>query len=417
MKFTINTTEFKKVMQLVKTVAESSVATKVEAKAICLLRAFPKESKMRLDFSLKGSFLSYQFDNVDISDVTEGTATGEFRRSVDLGVLAALKFSGKTVSISLGKNREGNTIAFSSGKMSGKLVVSHADIEREVEASRPADASVELKYQFSSSMFQKALSGHNYGSHSDSDLAVKRVVRIYKDGTNLLFVSKDKHTAARIAKEYDIPSKEPIDFFILPKPLQAILNAASSESPNFYFGANKEMWRLSCGKIDVWFPNVLMQTAVDLEKLRGQVDSLPSFSLKIPVATLDDVLVELAPFTAGDTLLAKEDMPIVHLTVTKDRTYFSINTSKAKDVCIDLDDVEFTNTMEEAPLDDLMLNFKYLEECTKSLTKNGSSDTITLRWWPFQNLESPTKGKTVTVNMGSDYYWITRIRPMEGKSV
>ena len=160
-----------------------------------------------------------------------------------------------------------------------------------------------------------------------------------------------------------------------------------------------------------------MQTAVDLEKLRGQVDSLPSFSLKIPVATLDDVLVELAPFTAGDTLLAKEDMPIVHLTVTKDRTYFSINTSKAKDVCIDLDDVEFTNTMEEAPLDDLMLNFKYLEECTKSLTKNGSSDTITLRWWPFQNLESPTKGKTVTVNMGSDYYWITRIRPMEGKSV
>jgi len=419
MKFTINTAEFKRVMQLVKTVAESSVSVKSDVHSICLLRAFPKESKLRLDFSLKGSFLSYQFEDIEIADVeTDGE---EFRRSVDLGVLSSLKFSGKTVSISLGKNKEGNTIAFSSGKMTGKLVVSHPDIEREVEASRPKDNSVELKHMFSSSMFLKALSGHNYGSHHNSAEAAKRPVRIYRNDEvakdTLLFVSKDKLTAARIAKSYDVPTKHPIDFYILPKPLQAILNSASVESPTFYLGTSKDCWRLSCGQIDVWYPNIIQLASVNLEELREKVENLPSYALKIPVKELDDALEELSPFTDKSALFSKEDMPIVNLTTEKARTYFSINTTKAKDVLVELEGAEFTNKIGVAPNDDLMLNFKSLSECVEALTKNDTGEHLTIRWWPYQDPSSPTKGKTVCISMDDNYYWISRVLPTGNKVV
>jgi len=52
MKFTIKTKEFKNVMNLVKTVADSSASARITAHSICLLRALPEEKQLKLEFSL-----------------------------------------------------------------------------------------------------------------------------------------------------------------------------------------------------------------------------------------------------------------------------------------------------------------------------------------------------------------------------
>lgn len=434
MKFTINTKEFKNVMHLVKTVAESSANARITAHSICLLRAFPAEKQLKLDFSLAGSFLTYTFDDVVLSGDAE---EGEFRRSVDLSSLASLKFSGSTVSITLGKSKDGNTLEFNSGKLKGKLILSHPDIEKEVDSARPDINSIELNQQFAVSDFLSALSAHSYGSHHNAQEAMKRPVRVYnkkgaEDGSvpdQILFVSKDKLTAASFVKPLTTPFKEEFSYYVLPKPLQAILNALSQDrSPVFHFGISKDSWRISHGQIDVWFPNIVPEVNFDLEELVTVVNSFPAFSLSVTPECLQNALSEIAPFTTSAHLFTKDDMPIIRLTVENGVGLFTLNTSKAKDVVIEMDEVEFKHdNLVYDPTDILNLNFKYLSECVAALADTVEKGTvvkdkekvtkekepIVLMWWSFLDTTAPTKGKTLCLKRGNNYYWIARVRDQQ----
>jgi len=437
MKFTINTKEFKNVMNLVKTVADSSANARITAHSICLLRAFPGEKLLKLDFSLNGSFLTYTFDDV-VLDSDANESTGEFRRSVDLSSLASLKFSGNTVSITLGKSKDGNTLEFTSGKLKGKLILSHADIEKEVDSARPEVDSIELNQQFAVSDFLAALSAHNYGTHQNAQEASKRPVRIYnkkgsEDGSipdQILFVSKDKIAAASFVKAMTTPFKDEFNYYILPRPLQAVLNALSQDtSPVFHFGISKDFWRINHGQIDVWFPNIVQEVNFDLEELVTVVNSFPSFSLTVSPECLQRALSEIAPFTSSAHLFTKDDMPIIRLAVENDMGFFSINTSKAKDVVIEMEDVDFKyDKLVYDPTDMLNLNFKYLSECVASLAdveEKGSAavkdkektpkekEPIVLMWWPYKDVTAPTKGKTLCLKRGNNYYWISRVRDQQ----
>jgi hypothetical protein len=435
MKFVINSKEFKNVMTLVKTVAESSANARITAHSICLLRACPNDKQLRLDFSLNGSFLTYTFEDVKIEgeDLGEGE---EFRRSVDLGSLASLKLSGSTISITIGKSKEGNTLEFKSGNLKGKLILSHSDIEKEVDSARPDPNSIELNQQFSVSDFLSALSAHNYGTHHNAAEASKRPVRIYnkkgvEEGTDqIMFVSKDKIAAASFVKPLTTPFKDEFNYYILPKPLQAVLNAlAQDSSPVFHFGIAKDFWRLNHGQIDIWFPNIVQEVNFDLEELVTIVNSYPSFLLKTTSECLQKALAEIAPFTSSANLFTKEDMPIIRLTVEEGVGIFTLNTSKAKDVMIEIENIEFNcDNLTYDPADMLNLNFKYLSECVSALAnveEKGSpvvkdkekvakdKEPICLQWWPYKDTTAPTKGKALCLKRGNNYYWISRVRDQQ----
>jgi len=430
MKFTIDTKEFKNVMNLVKTVADSSANARITAHSVCLLRAVPQEKKLKLDFSLNGSFLTYVFEDVQIDDADDSVE--EFRRSVDLGSLASLKFSGKTVSITLGRSREGNTLEFSSGRLKGKLILSHADIEKDVESARPKEDSVELHHTFSIGDFLSALSAHNYGVHQNAQEASKRPVRLYNkqgDGTvpdQLLFVSKDKIAAAHFTKAMTSPYKDVFSYYVLPKPLQAVLHALSANvSPTFNFGIAKDYWRVNHGHIDVWFPNIVQEAHVDLEKLVADVGTYPSFSLTISTECMQKALAEIAPFTSSAHFFAKDDMPVVRLSVENGAAFFTLNTSKVKDVVVELEDVEFVvDKLVYDPTDILLFNFKYLSECVLALAgkedkdkdKESTPTPLVLKWWPYRDTDAPTKGKALCLSRGYNYYWVSRVREQQ-KSV
>ena len=439
MKFTINTKEFKNVMQLVKTVADSSANAQITAHSICLLRAFPVEKQLKLEFCLNGSFLSYLFEDVKL-DTTDEKDVGEITRSVDLGSLSSLKFSGASVNIILGKSREGNTLEFQSGRLKGKLILSHSDIEKEVESGRPPAESVELDHTFSIGDFLSALSAHNYGAHHNAQEAGKRPVRIHNkkyeetDEANILFVSKDRIAAASFSKPMTTPYKDEFSYYLLPKPFQAVLNALSHDvSPVFNFGISKDFWRLHHGQIDVWFPNIINKVNFEMEDLKNLVDSSPCFTLTAPVDKLRSALSDLEPFTSDAHLFSKNDMPIIKLSVNKEEAgFFSLNTSKAKDVIVEIEDSEFVvNNLTYDPEESLNLNFKYLSECVAALegkaktkakgkTKKKKEDEdvseedkgrcITVVWWPYQDKNSPTKGKAVCLKCDGNYYWLSRVR-------
>jgi hypothetical protein len=429
MKFTVNTKEFKNVMSLVKTVADSSANARVTAHSICLLRALPEEKVLKLDFSLNGSFLTYTFEDV-IIDSSGDAGEEEFRRSVDLGSLASLKFSGPKVSITLGKNKDGNTLEFQSSKLKGKLLLSHADIEKEVDSNRPDSNSIELNQQFSVSDFLAALSAHNYGAHHNAQEAAKRPVRIYnrkgaEDGSTpdqIFFVSKDKIAAATFSKPMTTPFKEEFSYYIFPKPMQAVLHSlAQNTSPVFHFGISKEYWRISHGQIDVWYPNIVPDVNFDLEELVNVVNTFPSFSLSVAPENLKAALTEIEPFTSSTHLFTKEDMPIIRLTIENGVGMFSINTSKAKDVEIEIEEAEFTHDkIAYDPTDMLNINFKYLSECVdalcseeKSKEKDKNKEPVLLKWWAFTDVTAPTKGKTLCLKRGNNYYWVARVRDQQ----
>jgi hypothetical protein len=435
MKFVINSKEFKNVMNLVKTVADSSANARITAHSICLLRALPGEKLLKLDFSLNGSFLTYTFEDVTLEG-DEGME-GEFRRSVDLGSLASLKLSGSTIIITLGKNKEGNTLEFSSGKLKGKLILSHADIEKEVDSARPDSNAIELNQQFSVSDFLSALSAHNYGIHQNAAEASRRPVRIYNKKSEdpshpdqIFFVSKDKIAAASFVKNMTTPFKEEFNYYVLPKPFQAVLNALPQDSsPVFHFGIAKDFWRLSHGQIDVWMPNIVQEVNFDLEELVTVVGTYPCFSLKAAPEYLQKALAEIAPFTSSSQLFTKDDMPIIRLTVENGVGFFTLNTSKAKDVNIEIEDIEFKATdLFYDPSDMLNLNFKYLSECVSSLAnteEKGSpvvkdkekvikdKEPIYLLWWPYKDITAPTKGKALCLKRGNNYYFISRVRDQQ----
>jgi len=435
MKFTINTKEFKNVMQLVKTVADNSANARITAHSICLLRALPAQKQLKLEFSLNGSFLTYVFEDVALT-LDKDAPDGEIKRSVDLGSLSSLKFSGASVDITLGNSKEGNTLEFNSGRIKGRLILSHADIEKEVESSRPPQDSVSLDQTFPITDFLSALSAHNYGVHHNAQEASKRPVRIYsiKDEDDsegrILFVSKDKIACARFAKSMTTPYKD-FSYYVLPKPLQAVLNALNSDtSPVFHFGISKDFWRISHGQIDVHFPNIIPQVNFDLEDLKNLCCTSPCFTLSAPVDKFRNALSEIEPFTSDGHLFSKDDMPIISLKIKDNTGYFFINTSKAKDVVVELDDAVFeAKDLIYDPSDILNFNFKYLSECVSSLEgkikdkKKKSKDKnldnvpadqgrgpIVLKWWPYQDTTSPTKGKALCLTSEDNYYWISRVR-------
>jgi hypothetical protein len=424
MKFTINTKEFKSVMSLVQTLADKSATACVVAHKVCLLRAFPAEKKLLLEFCLNGSFLSYTFEDVKLEVANESVEATT--RSVDLGSLSSLKFSGATINITLGKSSTGNnTLGFQSGRLKGKLILSHADIEKDVEMSRPTMESVELEHTFSVRDFLAALAGHNYGFHRNAEEAKKRPVRIYSkkdevsEEANIFFVSKDRLTGAITSKPMTTPYKA-FDFYILPKPLQAILTALSQTvSPVFHFGVSKDKWRLHHGQIDVWFPNIIQQVNFELAELKNLVDRAPCFSLKAPLLAVKSAMDEITPFTSATHLIDKSEMPVVKLTMKKNTGYLSLNTSKAKDVIIEIEDSEFTTPLTYDEAEFVGVNFKYLTESISSTPtpkkkKEGDAaeetDSITIKWWPYQDQRYPTRGKSICVSYDNDYYWLSRIK-------
>jgi hypothetical protein len=434
MKFTINTKEFKNVMHLVKTVADSSANAKIVSHSVCLLRALPAEKILKLEFSLSTSFLTYTFEDVQLED--DANMEGEFRRSVDLSSLASLRFSGSTVSISLGKNKDGNTLEFASGKLKGKLLLSHQDIEKEVDSSRPDPNAVELNQQFAVSDFLAALAAHNYGIHHNAQDAARRPVRIYnkkgaEDGTpnRIFFVSKDKIAAASFVKNMTTPFKDEFNYYIFPRPLQAVLTALSQDqSPVFHFGIAKNFWRIHHGNIDVWFPNIVPESNFDLEEMVVVTNSFPSFSLTVSLDVLQTALADIAPFTTSKQLFNDNDMPVIRLAVENGVGIFTINTSKAKDVVIEMEEIEFTtDSLTYDPTDMLNINFKYLSECVAALgiEEKGSSvirdkekvtkekEPIVLKWWSYKDVTAPTKGKTLCLKRGNNYYWIARVRDQQ----
>ncbi len=419
MKFTINTKEFKSVMSLVKTLADSAANARITAHSICLLHANATERQLKLEFSLNGSFLSYTFDDAFIE--AEKGDDEEFKRSIDLGSLASLKLSGSNLQIGLGRSSDANTLEFKSGILKGKLILSHPDLEKEIESSRPNENSVELKQQFPVSEFLQALSAHNYGVHHNAQEVAKRPVRIYSkvegDDARISFVSKDRIVASSFVRKMTTPLTDEFDYYLLPRPLQAVLNALpQTGTPVFDFGMSRDFWRLSHGHISIWFPNIVQEVNFNLDDLVASVASFPSFSLKVAPEHLQKALAEIAPFTSSSHFFTKEDMPIIRLTVVNGEGVFTLNTTKAKDVTVAVDDVEFTAQFDYDPSDVLNLNFKYLHECVTSLcnvTDKKEKEPIFLKWWPYKDVTAPTKGKALCLQRGSNYYWISRVRDQQ----
>lgn len=415
MKFTINTKEFKNVMSLVKTVADSSASAQVTAHNICLLRAFPEEKNLILEFSLGGSFLTYTFENVQISG--DDTTGGEVRRSLDLSTLSALKFSGESVSIVLGRNKEGNTLEFSSGKLKGKLLLSHPDIERIVEDTRPSE-EIELTQQFQITDFLNALSAHLYGSHHNAVAASRRIVRIYNalegEEHKVYFASKDPNIGSYFSKTMHTPFKDEFNYYVHAKPFRAIVNSLSQDISNvFHFGINPlKAWRMSHGQMSLWFPNIVQEIKPpEFSELVAKANSVSSFTLVSDAKNIKQVLSELAPFTSGG-LSAKSDTPIVRLVANNDTVQFALDTTKAKDVVMDIEDVQFDANGLDLAESQLMLNSKYLEECVDALALNGNkkiAEPLKLLWWPHNNADYPVRGKMLCLNQGSNYFWLSRV--------
>jgi len=407
-------------MSLVKTVADCSANVKVSANSICLLSVVPDTQQLKLEFSLNGSFLAYTFEDV----IVEGGSSEELKRSVDLGSLASLKFSANTLTITLGQSNEGNTLEFKSGILQGKLLLSHPDVEKVVERARPTADAIDLNQQFIVSDFLSALAAHTYGTHHNAQEAAKRPVRIYsrkagEDTNEIVFCSRDKITAASLVKTTTIPLKDDFNYYLYPKPLQAVLSSLSLDvSPVFHFGKTKDFWRVSHGQIDVWYPNIVPDVNVDLEELVTLVNTSPTFRIKTSYGSLKKALAELVPFTSSAHFFADGDMPIVHLVMDGGMGMFTLNTSKAKDVEIQLDSIEFSSSgLVYDPEDILKLNFKYLNECVgflsdkkeKTDAKESQDDAIYLMWWPYKDTNAPTKGKALCLKRGNNYYWISRL--------
>lgn len=429
MKFTIDRDEYYRVLKLVKIVADMSVKPTKEAYT-CLLRIYPKEPKFVLDFALQGAFLTYNFVNFTIE--TEEQAT-EIRRSLNLSVLYALKFSGKTITIELGENKEGNTISFSSGKLKGKLVVSHENIEKEIENRRPDPNKIELTHHFAISDFIKALSGHNYGSHSPSFDSTKRPTRIknvkIEEKDFIVFESKDRNAGARIAKVPFFPIKTPFNFYVLPAPLCTILAAIEKmDSDDFQFGISKDCWRLYHGPIDIWIPNIIHACVIDFDELYTTTQNTNCFAVLAPPKDFKSAIDELMPFLSSALLDPDEKAASIKLEVIEKEIFFTLQTNKAKDVSVKLENALFHCPMltdpedpqKSKPLEDktaLRMDLRYLHDAytaiLKNLAKDDTTSSIMIKYWPYKGSQYPTQGRAFCVTCGENHFWIARMAVKE----
>lgn len=426
MKFTIDREEYSRVLKLVKVVADMSVKPTKE-NYTCLLRLFPNEKKFILDFALQGAFLTYNFEKFTID--TDETAS-EIRRSLNLSSLYALKFSGKTITIELGESREGNTIAFSSGKLKGKLVISHENIEKEIENRRPDPNKIELTHQFSISDFIKALSGHNYGTHSPSFDNTKKPTRIKssKEKDQIIFESKDRNAGARIAKPPAFPIKDPFNFYVLPVPLCSTLAALEKmDSDEFQFGISKDCWRLYHGSIDIWIPNIVHACTIDFDELYESTKTMPCFAIIAPPKDVKSAIDELLPFITSALLDPDERAAFVKLETQEGEVFFTLQTNKAKDVSVKLENGVFhcptitdpNDSMKSIVLADatpLRLDLRYLNDAYTAIVKNIQKDDaspIEIKYWPYKGSQYPTQGRAFCVTSGNNHFWIARMAVRE----
>jgi len=427
MKFTINRDEYYRVLKLVKVVADMSVKPTKE-NYTCLLRLFPKERKFILDFALQGAFLTYNFDDFTIDSEEK---TDEIRRSLNLSTLFALKFSGETITIELGNNKEGNTVNFSSGKLKGKLLLSHEDIEKEVENRRPDPNKIELDHHFEISTFIKALSGHHYGSHSPSFDNTKRPTRIksavVKEKEVIVFESKDRNAGGRIAKPSMFPIKEPFSFYVLPVPLNAVLTAlVKADSDTFHFGIAKDCWRLNSGSVDIWIPNIVHACSLDFDELYDSTLNGNYLSILSPPKDLKSAIDELLPFLTSSLLDPEEKAAYIKLEIEENEVFFTLQTNKAKDVS-----VKWENTSIHAPIitdpedpkqsiilkdsTPLRIDLRYLNDVYAAIVKNlgKEENVVEIRYWPYGETQYPTKGRAFCVCGGDNHFWIARMTVKE----
>lgn len=411
MRFSVSTSEWQRVLKLVRAVSQASSNVRSTAHSACLFRVFPAKGEVKLEFSLNGAFLDYTFESLKVLSLPESTE--EYRKALDLETLQSLKFSGKEVEIEIIDKDRNSTISFSSGSLRGKVYASIPDIENEIETSRPRETTVDLDYQFPIKDFKTALSAHLYGQHHDTN-ALKRPVRIYmKEGT-LHFESRDQVAGAAVVKTLSLPPKAEIDFYINPSHLLAALETLDEQENNlFFFGYTESMWRVYHMRTNIWMPNQLKPAAkVDLSELFQVIDQSPSYKVTVPTTTLKSAISELTPFVSNAHLASKEDLPVVCLVVNQQReVYLRVETLKAKQVTQYLGQASFEFDLPFEKDEEVYVNIKFLEEFNNHLSANRSQeagDKVWIRWWTHQDPSMPTRGKGVCLGLGSNRYLTSR---------
>lgn len=400
MKLHLDTKELKGILAVVKAVAESSTSSRVTGSTTCLLKTYPKDKKVVLVFALNGAFLSYTMEEVNLEFSEEPKK--ELKHYIDLSVLSSLKLSGKVVTLEITRDY----INFTNDRLKGKLLlnISKSDIE-DLDTNQ-----VSLDYTFNVQYFLDALICHIFGVHHNPVEANKRGVRIFSDKEVLHLVSQDKLTSCYVNRKIE-PMQKEIDCFLLPKPLKIILSSLPKDKElTFNFGISREFWRMTCGKIDVLFPNIVKPVNLDLSKLIEEVENKPSYKLKINGKILKESLNDLQPFVSKASLVGKEDNPIVSLLVKDDRTAsFKLDTSKAKDVEIELSEFVIEEDRYAFEPIQLYFNLKFLHEFIDNLLDLNGSEII-IRWWKYLDDDAPAKGKILSIEASKNRYLIGRIK-------
>ena len=401
MKFAVQTTELKSILDLVKVVAHHAEGTKAVAHSVCLLRAYPETKKLHLDFALNGAFLTYEFQSARL----DGEGTEEMRRSIDMELLAGLKFTGKEVAIDLQSKEGENTLAFSSGNLKGKILVGSAEVEEQVEEARPAEGAVDLLHTFSTQDWLKALGSHVYGTHHNAVDAQRRPVRIL-NGDGIIFISRDKVTTACTT----VPSKHTttdFDFSLVPYSLRAVLSQLGSACTDFRFGSKKGVWRIASGSVGIWFPSpaVKAQKENTVLELMMEIEDKPAYIVQLMPEVLKSCIDELSPLLTS----SKEDMPLVTLKAQHGIAVFSVSTSKVKDVSREVEGAEI---MANGPAEDLEIDisFKFLQEFAASLRSlSAKTSPVRIRWWS-QTPTSPIKGRAICIECESNRFIMARVK-------
>lgn len=406
MKITVQGSELKTVLSLVKAIGDCSTA-KVAAHSVCAVTVDPPENIVSVGFSFNGAFLTYRFQEAMIEGGKEKT-----KRAFDLASLSSLKFPDKLVTLTIDDDK---VIGFASGRLKGKLVLTNGDLDD--EDHWPSEDMVGLTHTFQLKEFLAGLGCHGYGASHNPTEAAKRPVRIYTDESRLKFVSRDNLVTAYFDFECSQTNSEVFDFRLLPKPLKTVLSNLPEEvSPTFLIGMSKEFWHVRQGTVDVWFPNIVKTPPVRIEDLIADTEAKASCRFTLPLFALESALKEAQPFISDASLSSKEDSPVLKFSVSEDKVAFKIETVKAKDVEILLDG-KTTIGHGQPKTEEIGFNFKFLSEFVaafKSLTTKKEEPSVTVQWWKYQDAESPLKGKAVMLMMGRHRFFIVRVKPRNG---
>jgi hypothetical protein len=416
MKFTVQSTELKSVLQLVKVVSDAAAKEKVHAHSVCCMTADPEANLMTLEFALNGSFMSYRF--------REALLTGSgpaIRRSVDMSVLMGFKFQGPTVEITFDStDGGGNKIEFRSGRLRGTATVAASHIEREIDQERATLDRCNLDSTFKIKTLLDGLACHDYGAHSRVSEPARRPVNIRLQGDHLVFSSQDRISVGHVKKPVTTEVAQGFNLHVLAKPLIATLGAIKAGDKTreeVRFGATKACWRLQVDTLDLWFPNMLSdvrENSERLDQLFAEVDSKPCFKLQFTPESIKSLLTDLAPYMSNPGLIDNDEDPTVQITATAAGTEFSVRTRKASgNIEADCLVVEDRIQLEPIEAHRLCLGSRYIEDFAEALlryTEKPEDDRLYIVWWPSGDEGSPTKGKVACVAYGASRYLCGRLR-------